>query len=256
MLELLIANEEWPVPIVVPQLPGTRVDRVVGAALESVTSGRRVLLPAPPPDASWVDPRDWHADAWHSLSDDERSRIALATGPTAAFIAQLLGAGAELLVSATDPITAVGSLPVPVPRLHSAPDQLADGKVAALRQISNPQSRALLSPWHRTDELPLLRGDAGETDRWLGLLDEVLARMTTFAPDELGKLAEQLTSRLRCSPKLATKAAGEATRAASSFKPPSSVRRQQDAVLALNWLDAELFARCAGRDLPDVTVGR
>jgi hypothetical protein len=232
--------------LIVPQLPGTGADRLVSAVFDA-TRRRRRLLPAPPPDAPPPQLRAWHRDAWLALGETAASTLLVATGPTAAHLAPVLGDRALTVALVREPLAVLGAVDaggVPVKRIGAA---LAGEEPAeVLRRWSNPQSRALLAPWHDTDDLALGVGPPEDAERWRELLfGDVLSRVTVTADAEA--FARRVGATLGSARKRAVRIA------AALAEDGPAVRRdpgQDEMLRSVSWLDAELYERASGSGLP------
>jgi hypothetical protein len=247
-LELLLAESSPGAGriVVLPQLPGAGVESLVGSLLQAVP-GRRLLLPAPSPDGPAPRLREWHEDAWMALSDDTRSSVAVATGPTAAYLAPALGALGETVVVVREPLEALEAAQpkgVPMKRiLSSLAGHEGGGSPGSLQPWSNPQSRALLGPWHDTEALAVTSGPPDDADRWRELLfDDVLSRVavTENAAAFARRVAEALGSARKRAVRIAAALAEERPQG------PRMDPAHDELLRSMSWLDVELYERCAG----------
>ncbi len=235
-----------PRPILVfPHLPGTGADTLTAALLDSMPGGRRRLLPAPAPGASDSALRAWHSDAWMALSEGAQDSVVLAAGPTAAYLAAALGEGADTIALLREPLAALlteHGARLPKRRaLEALGHEAGDPKSERLRSWSNPQSRALLRPWHDTERMQVTAGPPEDADHWRELLfGDVLSRVET-AIDPVA-VARTLAVRLGSPPKRAVR---EATALVQS-SPVVRTVANATSILSLAWLDAELYDRCLG----------
>jgi hypothetical protein len=232
--------------LIVPQLPGTGADRLVSAVFDA-TSGRRRLLPAPPPDAPPSQLRAWHRDAWLALGETVASTLLVATGPTAAHLAPALGDRALTVALVREPLAVLGAMDpggVPVKRIRAA--LAGEEPPAVLRRWSNPQSRALLAPWHDADDLAPGAGPPEDAERWRELLfGDVLSRVTVTSDAEAfaRRVGVTLGSARKRAVRIAAALADDGPRVRGD---PGEV----EMLRSVSWLDAELYERASGSGLP------
>jgi hypothetical protein len=251
MMELLLFDgiHSGP-PVLVPQLGATVLEPMAVALLEAATSGRLRVLPGPAADASSRLIGDWHRDAWTALPAAERSSVAVATGPGVAALAPLIE-GAEAVFTVREPLEAVSAL---VGEGSSLPSRRA---LAALRdepgllpkpqmrQLSNPQARALLLASAKAGDLPVTVGPPSDADRWRNFLfEDAWPRIRPIAVEGLSAAAGELAAQLGYAPDACAHASEIAERLASRHDRPSIDPVRAELIQELNWLDDELFERC------------
>jgi hypothetical protein len=254
-LELLFADPSSREPertVVLVQLPGNGAERLGGALLDSARGGRRRLLPSPPPDTPASELRRWHRDAWSALGDGDRSSLVLATGPTAAYLIPALGRRAEPVAFIREPLAALYSAQpsgTPRKRLLRALEggELDARSQAYLRGWSNPQSRALLAPWHDGVKLGVTSGPPDDAEHWRTLLFEDVLHRVVVARDAVA-IARRLARQLGLDPKKAIHKAGSLASGNPSVKPAMPDARYADSLLSLSWLDVELYEHCSEVD--------
>ena len=216
--------------------------------LERLAVGRLRLLPAPPAAAPVAQLRAWHHDALMGLGEDVRSSIAVAAGPTAAFLLPAFAPDANPVVLVREPLAGLGAAePRRLPKKRSL--AALEGKRAGplqerLRPWANPQSRALLEPWHDTSELAVTLGPPDDASRWRELLfDDVLPQVEIH--DDAALVARGLAGAFGVTRKRANRMANDLV------NPPQSEPRKPveathaELLRSLNWLDAELYERCS-----------
>jgi hypothetical protein len=247
-LELLLseASESNPDPIVLlPQAPGSGTDAIARSLSASIEKGRWRLFPAPAQGAGVLAQRAWHRDLWLAMPQADRDSVALVTGATAGYLGPVLGDVARTVVLVRGPLAAVRVTGEALPKkrtLESLEKTPADQIPARLRRVANPQSRALLAPWHDPAELVLSMGPPGDADRWReALFGDVLPHLDAsaieLAPSVARALAESLGGR--------AKPVVQAAKAiADDTVPVAEDPAQDELLLRLNWLDAELYERC------------
>ena len=147
--------------VLLPQAPGSGADVIARSLADSLDEGHWRLLPAPSTEAGVLVQRAWHRDAWLAMPTSEQGSVALVTGPTAAYLAPVLADAARTVVLVRGPLAAVGMTDEPLPE-RSALERLTKAPASdippALGRIANPQSRALLAPWHDPSELVVSPG--------------------------------------------------------------------------------------------------
>jgi hypothetical protein len=247
-LELLFrrASERTPRPIVLlPQVPRSGADAIARSLLESRDDGHRRLLPAPSLDADVLTQRAWHRDAWLAMPAAERDSVVLVTGATAGYLGPVLADAARTVVLVREPLAAVGPTGEAPPKRHGL-ERLAgsafDELPARLRGIANPQSRALLAPWHDPAELSVSLGPPSDADRWRdALFGDVLPHVDASAVEQAPSVARALAGSLGARPKPVVQAAKAVLEGQSHFSEDPAVA---ELLLRFNWLDAELYNRC------------
>ena len=234
-------------PIVLfPEIPGAAVEPVSRSLLDAAHGGHRLLLPAPGPDTAVDHRRAWHLDMWRALPKADRDAVVFVTGSTALYLAPVLADGARTVAMVRKPLAAVASAADGLPKrrtLERVADSPAGEIPARVRRIANPQSRALLAPWHDPDEMAAGAGPPADAERWReALFGEVLPRLEAAAVEEAPAVAQRLAAGLGARQRGVGRAAKKVA--------DNSRRGPEDAGLAelllrFNWLDAELYERCA-----------
>jgi hypothetical protein len=244
-LELLLRRErDLDRVVLFPQARGSGAEDLARALVETIDDAHLRLLPAPGPDADLVTQRAWHRDAWLALPAADRDAVALVTGVTAGFLGPVLHDSARTIVLVRDPLSAVGRVGEPIPKrraLERLPETPPDKVPARMRLISNPQSRALLAPWHDPEALAVSLGPPGDAERWReALFGDVLPRVDVTAMEQAPRVVRELARGLGGRPKQAVQAAKAVANDAGGEDLDVA-----DLLLGLNWLDAELYERCA-----------
>jgi hypothetical protein len=231
--------------VLLPQPRGTGAEDIARALLEGVADAERRLLPAPGPDAGVSTQRAWHRDAWLAMPAAERDAVALATGPTAGYLAPVLGDSARTVVLVRDPLTAIGQMGEALPKKRVLEALRAAGPEevpARLRLIANPQSRALLAPWHDPAGLVVSVGAPDDADRWRELLfGEVFPRVQAIPVERAPRAARELARQLGGRPKPVAQAAKAIAEDGTGGPEDPALA---SLLLRLNWLDKELYERC------------
>lgn len=185
------------------------------AGLVSQLEAQRVMFPLPdetthrhvaPPSLL----RGRHADLWHALSADERARVLLIAGPTAAYLAPVLGPGGSTVVAMRDPKQA----------------------------ITPPRGawRFVLGPFPELDEVPEECPSAEERDRWLDRIRTATSQFEFVCTTDLGGLTVEVAAGVGLGPKQAARAATIAVSAGGDAN--GSGRRDRPA----HWLDELLYS--------------
>ena len=208
-------------PAALGNVPG--VWRSAGGSLEPVLSGlaselnavQRVMYPlpddttrryiAPPPLV-----RSRHADLWHAISRKERESVLLVAGPTATYLAPVIGAEATALVVVRDPREAI--LP------------------------ASGGWRSVLGPFPELDEVPEEAGSEAERDRWVDRIRQATSEVRLVRATDLAGITREVAAALALGPRVAERAAvaamevgGEADVSRHRVGPPQ-------------WLDEVLYA--------------
>jgi hypothetical protein len=249
-LEFLVrqAGERDANPIVLlPQAPGSGVDAIARSLVQNLDGGHWRLLPAPGEDTDVLAQRAWHRDAWLAMSAADRDSVALVTGATAGYLGPVLADAARTVVLVRDPLAAASLTgePVPKPRaLERIAETPADEIPERLRRIANPQSRALLAPWHDPAGLLVSLGPPSDADRWRdALFGDVLPHLDASAIEQAPSVARELVGSLGGRAKPVVQAAKAV---ADGEVPVPEDPAHADLLRRFNWLDAELYDRCAG----------
>ena len=246
-LELLFIEDHAPDAILVlVQLPGAGSGRIVEALAASLERGRWRSLPSPPADSPPAVLRGWHRDAWMALSGEDRRTLALASGPTAAHLTPVLGAGCETVALVAEPFAALianrpGGPPAArvLAEFENHPDAQRERRLVPW---ANPQSRALLGPWHDTQCLPVTLGPPDSAERWRELLfGDVLSRVKVSS--NATAVAREVAGVLGLPPKRTVRAARTLDGEAVAEMRPRIRARRGDLLCALSWLDVELYER-------------
>ena len=227
MLELLLAEDGVSdPPVVALQLAGRADEPVVTGLLERLPAACRRVFPAPDAGRAPAEVRAWYRDLWWALPASEQRAVAAAAGPGVACLAVLLDRKTRVVATVRDPYEALEAVAAAGARLPNRAALLAlrddPGQTPKprLRAVANPQARELLLPWSEADELPVTVGPPPDADRWRELL------------------FEQAVPRLQPAP-------------IDPAPPPLPAgaglpgkRTYHELLLALNWLDRELYASC------------
>jgi hypothetical protein len=244
-IELLFAGgpDVEPRPtIIFPHLPGSGAAGVAHALVSTVGDGRRQLVPAPPVDVGQEEHRAWHRDLWYAMSAVQREKLTLATGPTALFLAPTMAEEGRAIVLVREPLAAAHAIgkALPKPRLVSglASTPLAEAP-SRLRRFANPQSRALMAPWHDTAQLAVSDGPPDDADHWReALFEEVLPRVQVVPSERAASVTDDLIDLVGAR----RKPVMHAVRAIATVHEPDDEAAKREALRRLSWLDAELHA--------------
>lgn len=249
-LEFLLTerHDDHPGSIVLlPQAPGSGAETIARSLAESLDQGHWRLLPVPGLGADVVAQRAWHRDLWVAMPAADRNSVALATGMTAGYLAPVLADAARTVVLVREPLAALGVTGEVLPK-RRALERLAETPVAdipaRLQRIANPQSRALLAPWHDPAELIVSPGPPSDADRWRdALFGDVLPHLDATAIEQAPDVARALVRSLGGRPKPVVQAAKAIVD--DEVDAPEDPE-YAELLLGLNWLDAELYDRCVG----------
>jgi hypothetical protein len=224
--------------------PGSGAEAIGRSLVESVERAVLRLVPSPDLGGDVRQQRAWHRDLWIAMPSAVRNSIVAAIGSTAAYLAPVLAESGRTVVFVREPLAAVGLIgeAVPKPRvLHELEETAAAEAPARLLRIANPQSRALLAPWHDPSELSISQGPPSDADRWReALFGDVLPKLEARPIDDASGLARELALLLGGRQKPVVQAA----KAAASDGPAVESSGHAELLLGLNWLDAELYERC------------
>jgi hypothetical protein len=231
--------------IVLPGPAGSGMDAIARSLAGSIESGRWRLLAAPDSDADVIAQRDWHRDLWLAMPAAECDSVALVTGASAGYLAAVLGDGARTVVFVRDPVSALEATGEALPKLQAMEDLAetpAEDAPARLLRVANPQSRALLAPWHDPSKLTVSPGPPSDADRWReALFGDVLPHLDANALEHAPRVARELAQLLGGRPKPVVQAAKAVLDEVPGALEDSP---RTDMLLRLNWLDAELYAHC------------
>jgi len=233
-------------PMVLLPLPlGSGTDAIAQGLVSSVEHGSWRLIPSPGLDADVGAQRAWHRDLWLAMPSAERESVAALVGVTAAYLAPVLDDSARTVVFVREPLAALAEIGETLPKKRSLEslEQTAADAPARLLRIANPQSRALLAPWHDPSELIVSQGPPPDADRWReALFADVLPNLEASVVENAPGIARELAEVLGGRPKQAVQAAKAAVRTESRAVDDAS---HAELLLGLNWLDSELYAQCA-----------
>jgi hypothetical protein len=249
MLELIILNRPPDhKPVLLFETPGSGSDHLAAALAAVATGARRHVLPEPPADAAAVALRRWHRDAWAALDRSDRAGVALVLGRTAGYLAPVLDDGADLIALVEDPATAVRRLRIGPQGLEALVEKSGrprGERAARPLQVMNGQSRALLEPWHDTDEL-VAAEEPPDRDRWRQLLfEDVLSRVKVHPSERRAHLARRLSTRFAWPGKRAAQLAQDPADEKDDRPLPDPGWASR--VNAMSWLDRELRDSCTAR---------
>ncbi len=233
------------------------------------TSLRRVVRANLPPAEAEVKPYlhkearsphellAWHERWYSSLDHDRRSRLCCVMSHWAGYLLPALDRPADALVLVREPLDRTlsyywfkqrrrgPSRPLePLDRLYELHGNRSDGEQRPVLwdQLCNWQSRALLSVYHDTSRLEHTPGPGPDADVWRERLRDLLDRVYLVGvQDRFADYLELLAERYGW----------------DVFEPRSKVNPERPAeeipaslretILAYNWLDAELYELCRGR---------
>lgn len=237
-------------PLVLAQTPGTGTDFLVDRLLEVATRGVRRVLPEPEPEAPNAAVRGRYHDAWLVLPAAERRLLRLATGRGATSLRPFLDPAHVVVAPVEEPVLALAALVdegVQLPKLRPLLELAAAGRTESRGPrpaVANFQSRALLLPLPEADDLPVSMGPPPDADRWRTLLfEDALPRYQVVPAADVRRLVEVVGSQIGCSAAAIRRTARVAERARETARPTAFTERHARALLALNWLDVELYDR-------------
>jgi hypothetical protein len=162
---------------------------------------------APPPLI-----RSRHADLWHALSTDERTRVLLVAGPTAGYLAPAVEGGATTIAAMPDPRQAI-----------------APG-VSAWRSI--------LGAFPELDEVPEEAGSEEERDRWRNRIRAATSQIELVRATDLAGITRRVATGVGLGPKAAARAATAAAPADAHGDGNGSPHRDKPA----HWLDELIYS--------------
>jgi hypothetical protein len=231
--------------LLLPLPTGSGAETIARSLIVSVEHGSWRLVPSPGPDADVMAQRAWHRDLWLAQPAAVRNSVEAVIGPTAGYLGPVLAESGRTVVFVREPLAAVALIGETVPKQRVL-DQLeatspADVPARLLR-IANPQSRALLAPWHDSSELVVSQGPPPDAERWReALFGDVLSRVEAIPIDHADGRARELALLLGGRPKPVVQAARAAAGADGAAVENS---KHAELLLGLNWLDSELYERC------------
>lgn len=235
--------------VLIAQTLGPSADsfgRVIAANLER---GERRMLPAPRLDLERGAQQAWHQDLWLAMSAADRRAAILATGPTALHLAPVLAGDARTVAVVHPPLDAVRIAAGGLPKRRALERlaQASPGDIPArARRLANPQSRALLAPWHDTSALSVGPRPPVDADRWReALFGDVLPQITATAVERAHELAGELAAALGAKSKPVIQAVQAAAREEAGVAVDPD---HEELLLGFNWLDAELYDHCIAAD--------
>jgi hypothetical protein len=145
-----------------------------------------------------------HADLWHALSSDERKRVALAAGPTAAFLSPAIGRRATTIVAVGNP--------------------------TASRMAEGGAWRMVLGPFPELDDVP----DDADAE-WRERVLDATSAFKLIRRTEIAGIATEVATLLGLGPKAAFRAGETASSVATLIDRPA--KRDNPA----HWLDELLL---------------
>jgi hypothetical protein len=250
MLQLLLENDRSRrAPTIILQLAWSVVDPLIQAVFLSAPRGRRLLLPAPGPEAAATSVRDWCHDTWFALSKNERRSVRVIAGVGAAGMLPLLEEESAVYALIRDPLEPVRAAEVAGAALptRSQQDVFKEGadrrRQDYFRPIANTQSRALLLGTPAADDLPVTLGPPSDAEDWRRLLFSGTASRTRLVTEKgLSKVAAKLAEDLEYLPETLSQALKNARgRRAKAETSERGGLKNVKSLRALNWLDVELF---------------
>jgi hypothetical protein len=249
LLRFLLSEAERPDAdrvVLLPLAPGSGTEAVARSLVASVDHGSWGLVPSPDLGDSVRTHRAWHRDLWLAMPSSERESVAAVIGATAGYLAPVLADSGRTIVFVREPLGALAALGETLPKrraLEGLEETSAANAPARLLRIANPQSRALLAPWHDPSELIVSQGPPPDADRWReALFEDVLPKLEASTIEEAPGIARELALLLGGRPKQAAQGAKSAV---SPEDRPGEEAGHAELLLGLNWLDSELYARCA-----------
>jgi hypothetical protein len=197
-------------PVVLADPAGASIEPLLAGLIGQLGETRRLMFPLPDETtrrhvspASLV--RSRHADLWHGLSADERIRVRVVAGPTAAYIAPLVEGGATTIVEMPDP-----------------------GRI-------KDAWRSVLGPFADLDEVPEEPGSEEERDRWLDRIRTATSQFEMIRAADVASLTMEVAAGLGLGPKGRERAATLATSTAGDTDGPRGRDRPG------HWLDGALY---------------
>jgi hypothetical protein len=214
-LNLLLAPEpvETKRVIFADPVGGGSVEALL-VALGAQLKVQRVMYPLPDETARGYVPapslmRRRHADLWQALTADERARSLLVAGPTAAYLAPVLGEEATTLVAVPDPSEVTAS--------------------------ASGAWRSVLGPFPELDEVPEEAGSEAERDRWMDRIRAATSELELVRAEVAG-----ITMEVAAGVGLRPKAASKAAAAAASVVGNEEGTRPRNG--PQHWIDEALYS--------------
>jgi len=200
-------------PVILADPTGESIEPAVAALSSELGKIQHVVFPLPDDTtrrhlAPASVTRSRHADLWHALSTDERSRVLLAAGPTAAFLAPVMGPVAITVVAVCDP------------------------RKASVEGCW----RAVLGPFSELDDPPDEAGSEKERERWLSRVRAATSRLELVRGADIAPLTRTVAAELGLGPKAAARAA---TAAASAGTAGDGSRKRDKPA---HWLDEMIYS--------------
>jgi hypothetical protein len=233
--------------VVLPVPPGSGAEAIAQSLIASVAEGLWRLVPAPNLGTDVIAQRAWHRDLWFAMASADRDSVAAVIGGTAGYLAPVLADSARTVVFVREPLAAIGLVGDAMPKRRALERLKATAAGEApqrLLRVANPQSRALLAPWHDPSELMVSPGPPTDAERWReALFGDVLPNLDAWAIEQAPDVARELARLLGGRPKAVAQATKTAADGAAHGLEDSA---HAELLLRLNWLDAELHERCLG----------
>lgn len=193
---------------------GDSVEPLLAGLFSELGAVRRVMFPSrddtlPPDRSPPALVRRRYADLWHALSAEERARVLVVAGPTAAYLAPVIGSdAATTLVAVGDPKEA------PAPEWGAWP--------------------CVLGPFPELDEVPQVAGSKQERERWLDRIRTATSELELVRASDLAGITKQVAAAVGLGPQRAARAGT----AAASFGANGFSRGDEPP----HWLDELLYS--------------
>jgi hypothetical protein len=219
-LTLLMARATGPGPVIFADPDGKSIEATLAAVIPGLDDVRRLIFPLPDETTRRVATpptlmRSRHEALWHALSAAERSRVVLAAGETAAYLAPLQE-GAITIAAIPDP--------------------------AAARRDA---WRAVLGPFPELDEVPDEPESTEERQRWSDLVGSATQSLELVRATDHAAVAGRVATALGLG---GQRAARLARRASADIEAPGS----KDKRGPVHWLNEQLYSLTApGPDRPE-----
>src|SRR6266511_3656347 len=170
-LNLLLARSPTGGEPVIFDDPSQRSVEPLLPGLMRLADAERLMFPLPHETAHrHVTPptlmRSRHFDLWNALRADERARVVLVAGPTAGYLARLVGERATTIVAVPEPTAAI-------PRDWSV-------------------WRSVLGPLPELDEVPEEAESPEERARWAERIREATARLDLVRATDFASIADEV----------------------------------------------------------------